>query len=70
MAENQSIGALWKHKTDEGLVYLSGTIEVGGNEYRIAVFKNKYKKEDRHPDYRILPQTQQAKQTTDDEFIG
>ena len=53
---NQAIGGLWRHKTGDGKVYLSGEVTVDGKRYRIAVFKNDFKKEGENtPDYRVYP---------------
>ena len=54
MAEKrESIGALWKKQLKSGEL-LTGTIEVNGTKVKIAVWPNKYKQEDKHPDYRIF----------------
>ena len=53
MAE-KSIGGLWKNKTKKGDTYLSGSIEIGGEKVKIVIFKNNYKEEEKHPDYRIF----------------
>jgi len=51
------IGALWlsRNKTSQGDRYMTGriTLEEGGDEIRLMVFKNGYKQEERHPDYII-----------------
>jgi len=52
MAKSEKIGALWIHEK-KGLKYLAGTVEVGGEKIQVFVFKNKYKKNDKHPDYII-----------------
>ena len=47
------IGALWINgKADKK--YMSGVIEIDGKKTSIIVFKNDYKKEDKHPDYNIF----------------
>jgi uncharacterized protein (DUF736 family) len=38
---------------------MSGVVEIGGQKHKIVVFKNKYKQEEKHPDYRILPKREQ-----------
>jgi uncharacterized protein (DUF736 family) len=44
------IGALWLRKSKDGnTTYLSGVI----NGIPVIVFKNGFKKEDKHPDYRV-----------------
>ena len=53
MANEPSLGALWKRQTSAGELYLSGQIDLDGKKTNIIVFKNSYKKEDKHPDYRI-----------------
>jgi uncharacterized protein (DUF736 family) len=50
---NDQCGVLWiKEKNNKK--YMSGVIEINGEKINIVVFKNGYKKEDKHPDYRIL----------------
>ncbi len=70
---NDSIGALWiKEKNNKK--YMSGVIEINGEKINIVVFKNSYKKENKHPDYRILrsrPQSEQygnSEQLSDKQF--
>ncbi len=50
---NDQCGALWVKDGQRGK-YMSGVIEINGEKINIVVFKNGYKKEDKHPDYRIL----------------
>jgi uncharacterized protein (DUF736 family) len=49
----KNIGALWLKEGRKGK-YMSGVVTVNGVEQRIVVFKNHYKQEDKHPDYRIF----------------
>lgn len=49
-----NIGALWLNESKKGAKYMSGMVEVNGVKQKIVVFKNKYKEEDKHPDYRIF----------------
>lgn len=56
---NESIGALWINESEKGK-YMSGVVEINGEKHPIVVFKNSYKKEEKHPDYRILPKKQKA----------
>ena len=44
------IGVLWLKKSAKGTPYMSGKI----NDLQVVVFKNKDKKSDKHPDYRVL----------------
>jgi uncharacterized protein (DUF736 family) len=59
MPKQKSIGALWVRES-KGKKYLTGNIETnalidtGESKVKLVVFKNDYKKEDRHPDYRIF----------------
>jgi len=49
------IGALWLKKSKNATNYLSGTITLpDGIQRNIVVFKNTYKSEQKHPDYRIF----------------
>jgi uncharacterized protein (DUF736 family) len=48
------LGALWLKEGKNG-TYMSGKLTTpGGEEVQVVVFKNNYKKEEKHPDYRIL----------------
>jgi hypothetical protein len=49
MNKDDKLGALWCGKSQNGVEYMSGEI----NGKRVIVFKNKFKKEDKHPDYVI-----------------
>ena len=60
----EKIGALWIRKTTKGADYFNGSINIQGKEYKIAIFKNGYKKENKHPDYVVnLLEAQQQKPT-------
>lgn len=50
--KRESIGAIWVKRSGSGAEYFS--ISLNGENY--VAFANKYKKEDRHPDYRIFQQ--------------
>lgn len=52
---NESIGALWMNESKDGKKYMSGSVTIGGATHKIVVFKNNYKEEDKHPDYKIYP---------------
>ena len=53
----KNIGALWTHESKHGTKYLSGVIEIDGKKHEIVIFKNTYKEEPKHPDFRIFPST-------------
>jgi len=57
---NDSIGALWQKSGKKG-TWFSGSIEVEGKKIPLVVFKNDYKKEDKHPDYKIFISDPQQK---------
>lgn len=60
MAQNESIGALWKNEGKNG-TYLSGNVEIDGRKVPIVIFPNTYKKPgEKTPDYRILPKKQKS----------
>ena len=53
--ERKDIGALWEKTSQNGMRYMSGTI----NGQRVAVFRNKYKEEgDNKPHWRIFPEAE------------
>ena len=61
--ENE-LGALWVRKGPKG-DYMTGTLTINGVAVEIVCFLNKFKKEARHPDWRILraqPRQEQPKQ--------
>lgn len=57
MADPRNInkGALWRKVSKNGLPFYSGYITLSdGVEYRISVFKNEYKDDEKKPDMRIV----------------
>ena len=47
-------GAMWKGKQG-GQVLLSGVVDLpDGTKLRIKMLRNAFKKEDKHPDYRLV----------------
>ena len=57
MEEKQkSIGGLWSRVGKTGNKYMYGNIEIEGKKHKFVVFENKYKREDKHPDYQIYPE--------------
>lgn len=62
--KNESIGALWINN-GKNTIYLSGQIEIDGKKHNIVVFKNNYKKEDKHPDYKIYLKKEKSEDNED-----
>ena len=61
MSEKQKdCGALWLNVSKTGTKYMSGSVEIDGVKTKIVVFKNNYKEEEKHPDYRIFLSTPQG----------
>ena len=53
--KNDKIGALWSKTSKDGKTkYMSGVIEIDGMKYKIAVFVNGKKQEEKHPDFNIV----------------
>ena len=65
MTEKKNIGALWQHESRNGAKYLSGVIEIDGKKHDIVVFKNTFKEEAKHPDFRIFPSTPKGEKVDD-----
>ena len=63
MADN-SIGALWINEGKNGK-FMAGKITIEGVSTPIAIFKNKYKNTDNHPDYRIFVSKKQVEKIPD-----
>jgi hypothetical protein len=61
--KKQSIGALWSKLVNNKLL-LSGSIEIEGKTYKLAIWTNDYKKEAKHPDYKIYLDTYEGKGIT------
>ena len=57
--KKQSIGAIWKKQVN-GKELLSGSIEIEGKTYKLAIWQNDYKKEAKHPDYKIYLDTYES----------
>lgn len=44
---------MWEKTTQKGGKFLSGQITINGEAVKFVAFKNGYKKEDRHPDWKL-----------------
>jgi len=51
---NNRIGSLWVKTSKGGTRYMSGIINVGGQEIRVVVFRNKQKRSDKSPDMSVF----------------
>ena len=56
MSNERPVGALWLNKEYGSL---SGTIEIDGKQVKVIAFKNKYKTENKHPDFQIFKRREQ-----------
>ena len=54
MSDKKSIGALWTHVSKKEEKYLTGSVEIDGRKVDIVVFKNKFKDQDKQPDFKIF----------------
>ena len=60
------VGAFWLRDSKAGSKFMSGKIEQAlPADTNLLVFKNNYKKEDKHPDYEIF--VKQVEQSEDNE---
>jgi hypothetical protein len=50
---DKAIGALWVKNGPKGQ-YMTGDIEIDGKKTKLVCFLNQYKKEEKHPDWRIM----------------
>jgi hypothetical protein len=65
--KQKSIGALWENQSSKGK-YFTGQLEIDEKKIKIVVFANGFKKEDKHPDWKIyvsVPRDQQSSQNYD-----
>ena len=54
-----NVGAMWKPKNAGSKVLLSGVVDLpDGSKLRIKMFKNDHKKEEKHPDYRLVKEVE------------
>ena len=63
----REIGAFWTRESSKGK-YLSGSIELEGKKVKVVMFPNRYKDNDKKPDYVLYlsqetPSTEQANQS-------
>jgi len=58
--ERKSIGALWEKTSGRGANFLTGEVEIDGKKIKLVCFKNGYKEQEKHPDWRIYLSEQQA----------
>ena len=57
--ESTQVGAAWKKTSAKGMNYISGKLNNG--KY-FTIFVNKKKTEDKHPDYRVIMDLEDATQ--------
>lgn len=61
---DDSIGALWEKKASKsGLTFFSGTVTIGDVACEVVIFKNNYKKEPKHPDWKVYRSKPRETQT-------
>lgn len=51
----KSIGAIWVKESKAGKPYAKIVVTVNGVEHSFVAWKNKYKNQDKHPDWQIFP---------------
>lgn len=44
--------SVWLNKSKSGVEYYSGTVNVEGVDYKITLFKNDYKENEKQPDFK------------------
>ena len=66
--KNESIGALWINE-GKNIKYLAGEITIDNEVTKIVVFKNSYKTEEKHPDYRIYLKAAKKQEPDIDDII-
>ena len=66
--KNESIGALWINE-GKNIKYLAGEITLDNEVTKIVVFKNSYKTEEKHPDYRIYLKAAKKQEPDIDDII-
>ena len=64
----EKCGALWIAHSEKAGKFLKGQIELAGEKYTVMVMKNKYKEEEKHPDYTVLLQVPEKAAAIKEEF--
>lgn len=61
---------LWKKVSQKGNEYFVGKANIDGVEYKISLFKNNYKSNEKQPDYKMTlekkEETQKVSKSTDE----
>ena len=52
---------LWEKKSQKGVVYYFGKVEINGKEYKVSLFKNN-KQNEKQPDYNIIMRNEEKKE--------
>lgn len=60
MDKQNEIGGLWLNESQKGTKYMAGKLSMNGQEVKVVIFKNTFKKEgEKTPDYRVYLQEDQ-----------
>lgn len=54
------IGALWNGKQGSKAVF-NGSVEIGGQKYKVLIFPNEDKSNDKQPDFRVCTDLDEVK---------
>lgn len=53
---------LWKKVSEKGTHYCSGKIKIGATEYKVRLFNNTNKTNDKAPDFNLILKTDEIEQ--------
>lgn len=53
-SRDEELGGIWvKEAKSDGKEYMTGDVTINGQKTSIIIFRNRYKENEKHPDFRI-----------------
>lgn len=61
--DDNNKGVLWKKTSKSGQEYFSGNIKINSEEYRITMFTNNKKGNEKAPDFRLIAEPKEPQES-------
>lgn len=65
----KSLG-LWEKTSKKGLVYFTGNAKIDGKDYKLVLFKNDNKKNEKAPDYNLMVEEVEKKEESKENYLS